>query len=301
MTRKFLTCVLVCAVSTTPALDAARSGASTLDCVSGASGAPVGGGISATVTRRCSVQLVAPDTGRHHEATPVVTVVDCGPPQVEGHALPLPKSICSIVHPMCDVAAASLLPKRLGRNQVVVTSYMDGSKAFEPQCNVRSRRARPQLTAAMVRDEAEKLLPHPMIGSAPPGHVTLVNIETVLWLATSSERRLGTVNLLGRRVDIRAHIERVAWDFGDDSSMTTDGLGTAYTNAHPCRTKQCPGYFGHTYADTGTMTITADLTWTGQFRVDGGGWQTIPGTVTAAATSTTIEVKEARGVLVPNP
>jgi hypothetical protein len=49
------------------------------------------------------------------------------------------------------------------------------------------------------------------------------------------------------------------------------------------------------------MTVTADLTWTGQFRVDGGPWQSIPGTVTAAAASTTIDVKEARGVLVQNP
>jgi autotransporter-associated beta strand protein len=153
----------------------------------------------------------------------------------------------------------------------------------------------------MVRDEAERLLPHPVIGSAPPGHVTLVNTETVLWVATAPDRRLGTVTLLGRRVAIRAHVERVAWDFGDDSSTTTTRPGTAYTNAHPCRTKQCPGYFGHTYSDTGTMTITADLTWTGQFRVDGGAWQTIPGTVIAAATSTSIDVKEARGVLVPNP
>ena len=153
----------------------------------------------------------------------------------------------------------------------------------------------------MVRDQARRLLPHPMIGSAPPGHVTLVNIETVLWVNTAPERQLGTVNLLGRRVDIRAHIDRVTWDFGDDSSTTTNGPGEAYSDTHPCRTKQCPGYFGHTYTDAGTMTITADLTWTGQFRVDGGAWQTIPGTVTAEATSTTIDVKEARGVLVPNP
>jgi hypothetical protein len=166
-------------------------------------------------------------------------------------------------------------------------------------CAVRAHN--PQLTAAMVRDEAEKLLPHPTIGSAPPGHVTLVNIETVLWVATASQRQLGTVNLLGRHVDIRAHVERVAWSFGDGSTAATNGPGIPYTTAHPCRTKQCPGYFGHTYARTGAMTITADLTWSGQFRVDGGQWQTIPGTVTAAATSTTVEVKEARGVLVPNP
>ena len=153
----------------------------------------------------------------------------------------------------------------------------------------------------MVRDQAERLLPHPGIGIAPPGHVTLVNIETVFWVGTPPQRTLGTVTLLGQQVDLRAHVDRVTWSFGDGGSATTTGPGRAYSDAHPCTTKQCPGYFGHTYSDTGTMTITADIVWTGQFRVDGGAWQTIPGTVTAAATSTTTDVKEARGVLVPNP
>jgi hypothetical protein len=92
----------------------------------------------------------------------------------------------------------------------------------------------------------------------------------------------------------------VAWDFGDHSTDTTDGPGKAYTNADPCRTAQCPSYFGHTYARTGHVTVTANLTWTGQFRVDNGAWQAIPGTVAAPATSETIRVKEARGVLVPD-
>jgi hypothetical protein len=153
----------------------------------------------------------------------------------------------------------------------------------------------------MARDEAEKLLPHPVIGSAPPGHVTLVNIETVLWIATAADRALGTVTLLGHRVDLRAHLQQVRWDFGDGSDETTDGPGKAYTNTDPCRTPQCPSYFGHTYLRTGKITIAADLTWAGEFRVDAGAWQAIPGTVAAAATDTAIHVKEARGVLVPNP
>lgn len=153
----------------------------------------------------------------------------------------------------------------------------------------------------MARDSAERLLPHPRIGTAPPGHVTLVNIETVLWLETAADRALGTVTLLGHRVDLRAHVQQVAWQFGDGTADTTSGPGTPYTNADPCRSAQCPGYFGHTYRRTGKMTITAELTWTGQFRVDGGAWQTIPGTVTASATDTTVDVKQARGILVPNP
>jgi hypothetical protein len=153
----------------------------------------------------------------------------------------------------------------------------------------------------MVWQEAEKLVPHPSIGTAPPGGTTLVNIETVLWVATGADRTLGTVTLLGHRVDIRAHVQQVAWEFGDGDTDTTSTPGRPYTSADPCRTAQCPHYFGHIYVHTGAVTIRAQLTWAGEFRVDGGAWQTIPGTVSAAAANTAVHVKQARGVLVPNP
>jgi hypothetical protein len=153
----------------------------------------------------------------------------------------------------------------------------------------------------MVRDEAQRLLPHPAIGVAPPGHVTLVDIETVLWVNTAARRDLGTVTVLGQRVDLRAHVVHVDWRFGDGSTATVSGPGRAYSDDHPCDTAECDGYFGHTYLDTGAVTINAAITWTGEFRVAGGGWQPIPGTVTAAATATTIDVKQARAILVPDP
>ncbi len=153
----------------------------------------------------------------------------------------------------------------------------------------------------MARESAERLLPHPGIGTAPAGNVTLVNIETVLWVQTPADRTLGTVTLLGHRVTLRAHVQTVRWNFGDGTAGETSSPGKAYTDADPCRTAQCADYFGHTYLHTGEVAIAAQLTWTGQFRVDGGAWQPIAGTVTAAATSETIRVKEARGVLVPNP
>jgi hypothetical protein len=185
---------------------------------------------------------------------------------------------------------------------MVVFTFDDGHVERPIQCDVRpSRSARPQVTGAMARQEAEKLLPHPAIGTAPAGHATLVNIETVLWVDTPPDRTLGTVTLLGHRVALRAQLQQANWTFGDGAEDTTDGPGKAYTNADPCRTAQCPGYFGHTYSRTGAVTIGAQLTWSGQFRVDDGAWQAIPGTVTAAATSSTIRVKEARGVLVDNP
>jgi hypothetical protein len=199
------------------------------------------------------------------------------------------------------VAGVAALPANGARNFVVVTTYPDGRRTYSPECGVTPTRVRPEVTAAMARAQAEKLLPHPSIGTAPAGNVTLVNIETVLWVDTAPDLALGTVTLLGYRVSLRSHLEAVRWTFGDDQSDTTDGPGKRYSHDDPCRTADCPSYFGHTYRHTGPVTIGAQLTWTGQFQVDGGAWQDIPGTVTAAATAEPMRVKEARGVLVDNP
>jgi autotransporter-associated beta strand protein len=216
--------------------------------------------------------------------------------------MPAGDPLCARVHLLCDVQTADQLPRRAVIDLVVVTTYPDGHSEADPECWVSASRSRRQLiTGQMLRDEAERLLPHPAIGVAPPGHATLVNIETVFWADTRARRDLGTVTVLGQRVDLRAHVRSVDWHFGDGASATTDGPGRAYSADDPCDTAQCADYFGHTNTDTGTVTITAAITWTGEFRVARGAWQPIPGTVVAAATSTTIDVREARAILVPNP
>lgn len=227
--------------------------------------------------------------------------VDCGPPSLVGHPLAATQSICGLARQFCDVADPTLLPKRRVTDIVVITTFPDGQSAATPVCYVPRRSPNQTPTAAMAREAAQRLLPHPRIGVAPPGGVTLVNIETVLWVATRADRFLGTVTLLGQRVDLRAHVEQVRWDFGDGSTDTTTTPGKAYTAADPCKTVDCPDYFGHTYLHTGEVRISAQLIWTGEFRVDGGAWQPITGTVAAPATGTSVHVKEARGILVPNP
>jgi hypothetical protein len=206
-----------------------------------------------------------------------------------------------MVHPTCDVATPDQVPVPPTYNFVVVTTFPDGRQTRRPECGVTPRQARPQVTPEMARAEAEKLLPHPEIGTAPAGGVSLVNIETVLWVDTKPEVTLGTVTLLGYRVTLRAHLQRVDWSFGDQTSDTTSEPGKAYSHDDPCKTADCPDYFGHVYRQTGHLTIGAQLTWTGQFQVDGGAWQDITGTVTAPATDRPIHIREARGVLVENP
>lgn len=232
----------------------------------------------------------------------LTSMINCGPPQVVGHPSAMTGAACARVHLVCDVESAALLPAKPSSDLLQILTYANGRRDTTVRCAVGAAMARkPRVTGAMARDEAEKLLPHPLIGTAPVGNVTLVNIETVFWLQTSADRVLGTVTLLGHRVTLRAHLQQVRWTFGDGATSTTSGPGKAYTRSDPCRSAQCPRYFGHTYRRTGQLTIGAGLTWSGQFRVDGGGWQPIAGTASAAATSQRIHVKQARGVLVPNP
>jgi hypothetical protein len=153
----------------------------------------------------------------------------------------------------------------------------------------------------MATEQARRLLPHPAILTTDGNSPTLVNLETVFWIDTQPARTLGTVTLLGYAVTLRAHLIRVDWDFGDGHTDTTTGPEPAYQRSDPCNTAMCADYYGHVYRSTGTPTVTATLSWTGQYRVDGGPWLDISGTVAAAAQPSTITVHQARAILVPNP
>jgi hypothetical protein len=102
-------------------------------------------------------------------------------------------------------------------------------------------------------------------------------------------------------VSLQVHVARVDWDFGDGHSESTDGPERRYDPGAGCRTVTCPGYWGHVYATTGAMTIAATVTWSGRYRVDGGPLRDIPGTVTGPTATVALTVKQARGVLVPDP
>ena len=155
--------------------------------------------------------------------------------------------------------------------------------------------------------QVTKLVPSPAIGAAPGKGTTLVNIQTIFWLNTPADRSLGTVTLLGHRVGLRIHAQSVAWDFGDGQTDDHGELGQPYNASDACATAQCPGYYGHTFSATGAVTVTASVTWAGQFSVDGGAWQDVTNpanganTVAGPAATTPVQVMQARGVLVPDP
>jgi len=158
-----------------------------------------------------------------------------------------------------------------------------------------------QVSAALVREQVARLVPGAGIGMAPQG-TTLVNIQTILWVATATQRTLAPIRILGRQVVVTLRLEHVRWDFGDGSTDSAATPGNAYDEANdPCASVDCPDYYGHTYARTGTMSVTAQVSWVASFTVNGAGPLVIPGTVSGPAARTAVQVRQARGVLVPDP
>jgi hypothetical protein len=159
---------------------------------------------------------------------------------------------------------------------------------------------------ALLRDRALRLLPSVAIGAAGgAGGATkgLVNTQTILWAKTDASRDLGQVDVLGQRVWLRIRFAHARWGFGDHSSDTTTSPGKSYDDAtDPCDTAMCPGYYGHVYTQTGTMTITLTVAWTATYSLDGRHYVSIGADpLSGPSSTTTITQRQARGVLVPNP
>ena len=209
--------------------------------------------------------------------------------------------------PVClqvvDACAGAPAKDALGRpltTQVQLVRQPDGSwRAVATDCAVPVGAA--QVDGIRAREAAQRLVPRPAVGIAPPGGASLVNIETLLWVDTAPARTLGTVTLLGHRVALRVQVVRVAWDFGDGTTATTASVQRRYDPADPCSTVLCARYWGHVYTRPGPVTVSARVTWSGQFQVDGGEWAPITGTVTGPAASQDLTIREARGVLVATP
>ncbi|MBN9620087.1 MAG: hypothetical protein J0H43_10210 [Actinobacteria bacterium] len=158
----------------------------------------------------------------------------------------------------------------------------------------------PVTVEVVIRQEVLRLLPQVAIGSAWRSRA-LINAQAVLWAQTTDTRELPAVTVVGRRVQVRIAFERASWTFGDGASDTSAVPGKPYDQAHdPCRTAQCPHYYGHTYTQLGHRTITLRVAWRARFSLDGRTWRDIPQSVAGPAERRDLDVVEARGILVPD-
>ncbi len=147
----------------------------------------------------------------------------------------------------------------------------------------------PALTLGLIRSAfAELPLPAGTLVIQPPDGLTLVNFATNFY-TTTTRPTTRTVTLLHRRVTLQATPTSYHWHFGDGSATTTAEPGAPYPRLGVT----------HDYRRTGTYRPRLDTTYSGRYRVGGGPWRTIPGTVTIDGEPQSLRAIEAEPKLVP--
>jgi hypothetical protein len=120
----------------------------------------------------------------------------------------------------------------------------------------------------------------------PPNGRTLVNFDTNFYTDNGEFTR--TVTLLGQRVELRIWPARYGWRFGDGQQRWTTTPGDRYPHLEVT----------HRYLRKGRVSPSVDTTYAAQFRVNGGPWRDVDGTVTIPGTPEPLRVVTARPVLV---
>jgi hypothetical protein len=148
-----------------------------------------------------------------------------------------------------------------------------GEQCFEPDEAPPAAPQR-QVTQALVLRAFQRIpVPASEVSIQPPGGETLVNLETIF--STEAAEFTRTIGLLGHRVDLEIWPSRFEWVTGDGSDFATDWAGRPWQKGVPMTE-----YITHNYADAADVTTRVDTTWTARYRVDGGDWQDVGGTVT---------------------
>ena len=142
----------------------------------------------------------------------------------------------------------------------------------------------PAVTDGLVANAFQRIpLPPSTFSIQPPGGRTLVNFETNFF--TRSDQTLDrTVRLLGQRVDLRIEAHSYTWHFDDGKAITTSKPGAPYPRLQ----------ITHNYLQTGRYGPALDTTWVADYRVNGGSWRPVPGSVTIAGTPTNLRAIEAQ-------
>lgn len=140
--------------------------------------------------------------------------------------------------------------------------------------------------AAVLTAFREVPLPEAVLTIQPPDGETLVNFATNFY--TIAEPFSTTVALLGHSVELSIYPSQFVWSFGDGTDVTTTSPGAPYPDLE----------ITHSYTAVGEVTTQVTTTWAADFRVDGGLWQTVTGTVDMTSSEVPLVVREGIPLLI---
>jgi hypothetical protein len=144
----------------------------------------------------------------------------------------------------------------------------------------------PEVTPGDVLSALRRVgLPSLTVETQPAGE-TLVNLDTIFF--TDPQPVSVDLTILGQAVDVVATPSGYEWSFGDGQGMSTTSPGSPYPTPE----------ITHRYSEAQvTVEPSVAVSYTARFRVSGGAWQDIDGTVTSPGPGTSLLVSEATPLL----
>lgn len=168
----------------------------------------------------------------------------------------------------------------------VVHAIELGADPFD-YCDIPADSTPPEITPGMVSAALARVpIPAAQLEVQPANGRTLVNFDTNFY--TEVGPLDPTITLLGQQVDLHIVPSQFGWRFGDGGSVTTDRPGAPYPRLDVT----------HSYLEKGRVAPSVDTTYTATYRVNGGPWQDVPGSVTIAGAPVELVVLTATPTLV---
>jgi hypothetical protein len=156
---------------------------------------------------------------------------------------------------------------------------------------VRSSESNRSGTPALTLREFKRLpLPAGRVNVEPGEGPVLINIPTNFYV--DAQPLLLHTTVVGIDVEVEATPSSFTWTFGDGGRLVTKDHGAPYPDMRTT----------HVYTQPGKRPVTLTTTYTGRFRradVPGSPWIPVAGTAQVVSPTITLDVIEARAVLVP--
>ncbi|WP_334122891.1 PKD domain-containing protein [Glutamicibacter sp.] len=143
----------------------------------------------------------------------------------------------------------------------------------------------------------EKFRTYPIKGSeiqSAPNKFSLRNGHTHFWASENTQEF--NSNLSGSNVRIKAIPIQWNWNYGDGATRNLGFPGEAM----PSHTLHDETATSHSYSETGKFDVRVTTLYRGEFSVDGGPWQAIPGQAAVPSNTLPIDVWRTKKELIAN-
>jgi hypothetical protein len=145
-----------------------------------------------------------------------------------------------------------------------------------------------------IRDVAHLVPAQGNAGMEPSGW-TVIGLPTNFFADVSPN--VVSTTLLGTTADVRFTPVSFVWDHGDGSTLTSSIGGATWADLRVPEFSTTAT--SHVYKAPGDYTVTLTVLYSAEYRIGGGDWRALAGTVPSTAPPITATAKQAKTVLVP--